>query len=418
MTRIRFLLTLTFVVVLAVAAVGAQPWTVRAQGDGTLPYNEPVIISLTAGQSLTRTFSAQAGDSLALTVAHLTDFSFSAVLIDPQQTATLLPPGPDGNISASFDALAAGGVYQLVIQSSGAGDLLILLNGSPVEPTPLALGDTVVDLGAGALHFSLTPPDGVPSTYLAIVPVTEDPAAPASLPALRLVNSGQGTTALSVEAGMLNQLAIVLPVPTVFVLSLDPGVAPQQLMITWDVTNGIVPPGGVPNQTPGSSSGACAVNFAGGVNVRTGPSMFHTIRGIAAPGSTLPVTGRTADTSWWQVTFDGAPGWVASGLATVQTSGDCSAVPVADAPPAPPTAVPSASGAETGSPTTDTTTTVTATPTTDTSATATWTPTITPSWSATWTWTPTETLTATWTWTPTWTLTATWTWTPTWTPTP
>ena len=410
MTRIRFLLTLTFVVVLAVAAVGTRPWTVRAQGDGTLPYNEPVIVSLTAGQSITRTFTAFAGDSFALTLSRLSDFSISAVLIDPGQNATLLTPGPDGNIAAAFDNIAQGGTYQLVVQSSGTGDLLVLLNGTPVEPVALTLGQTTVDLGTAPLRFSLTPPPDVPETYLSIAVLSEDPAAQIRLPAVNLTDTTQGATVLSLLPGALSQIAMILPAPTVFSLSLDPGAAPLQLLITWDVTIGIVPPGGVPDQTPGSSSGACEVNFAGGVNVRTGPSMFHTIRGIAAPGSTLPVTGRTADTSWWQVTFDGAPGWVAAGLATVQTAGDCSAIPVVSAPPPPPTAMPSATSAATSMSTTDTTATVTPTP--DTSATATWTPTITPSWSATWTWTPTYTVTPTWTWTPTYTVTPTWTWTP------
>ena len=321
-----------------------------------------------------------------------------------------MTPGPDGNIAAAFDNIAQGGTYQLVVQSSGTGDLLVLLNGTPVEPVALTLGQTTVDLGTAPLRFSLTPPPDVPETYLSIAVLSEDPAAQIRLPAVNLTDTTQGATVLSLLPGALSQIAMILPAPTVFSLSLDPGAAPLQLLITWDVTIGIVPPGGVPDQTPGSSSGACEVNFAGGVNVRTGPSMFHTIRGIAAPGSTLPVTGRTADTSWWQVTFDGAPGWVAAGLATVQTAGDCSAIPVVSAPPPPPTAMPSATSAATSMSTTDTTATVTPTP--DTSATATWTPTITPSWSATWTWTPTYTVTPTWTWTPTYTVTPTWTWTP------
>lgn len=410
MTRTRSLVVFALVLAITAAAIaGPLPWTAHAQGDGTLPYNEPVIAGLTPGQAATLTFTAFAGDSFALTLSRLSDFSFSAVLIDPGQNASLLAPGPDGNIAATFDAVAQGGAYQVVMQSEGTGDVLILLTGTPVEPVDLALGETVVDLGTEPLRFSLTPPDGVPETYLSIAILSEDPAVRISLPGLSLVDPARGATVLLLQPGALTQLAMVLPAPTVFYLSLDPGETPLQLVITWDVTVGTVPPGGaLTPAAPGSASGACQVTFAGGVNVRSGPGVAYPILGTAAIGSTLPVMGRTTDSSWWQIGFNGMTGWVYAGLATVQSSGDCAAVPVAFAPPPPPTAMLSATVEVTVTPTTDTTTTATVTPTTDTSATATWTPTITPSWSPTWTWTPTATVTPTWTWTPT----ATWTPTP------
>ncbi len=377
MTRIRFFLVLTLVVALtAAAAAGSRPWAAHAQGDDTtLPYNEPVIVPLTAGQAVTRTFSAFAGDSFALTLSRLADFGFSAVLIDPQQNASLLIAGPDGNIAQTFESIPQGGVYQLVIQASGAGDLLILLNGSPVEPVALTLGETVVDLGAEPLRFSLTPPEGVPSTFLSIATLAEDPASSLKLPSLSLIDSGQGTTVLSLEPLALGQLSLTLPVPTVFYLSLDPGPVPQQVVITWDVTNGVVPPGDATTPTATIDvTGPCQITFASGVNVRQGPSTAYSILGVASAGMVLPVTGRNGDNSWWQVNYAGLAGWVSAGLATVQPSGNCSLVPVAPAPPLPPTNMPTLTPLPSFTPAPDTpTATVSATPTVTYTPSATWT---------------------------------------------
>ncbi|HML23141.1 MAG TPA: SH3 domain-containing protein [Aggregatilinea sp.] len=377
MTRARLFFTAALILTLAAAAVvGPLAPTAHAQGDTTLPYNQPTIVSLTAGQTATRTFEAFAGDSFTLTLSPLSAYTYTAVLIDPGQSATLLTPGPDGTVAATFDSIPQGGLYQLVVQAAANGDMLMMLNGTAIEPVALTPGQTVVDLGTQPLRFSLTPPEGVPSMFLSIAPVLEDPAAPGTLPGLSLIDAARGATVLALEPGTLGQIMTVLPAPTVFYLSLDPVAVPQQLMITWDVTNGIVPPGGVATGTPASTTGACQLSFSGGVNVRGGPSTAYGILGIASPGTVLPVTGRSSDGGWWQVMFNGMSGWASAGLTTVQTMGDCSAVPIASAPPLPPTPIPSPTGLETATPTMGATATPTATYTMEytPTPTATWTP--------------------------------------------
>jgi hypothetical protein len=75
------------------------------------------------------------------------------------------------------------------------------------------------------------------------------------------------------------------------------------------------------------------------INVRTGPSTDYPAVSQLEPGQEAPVTGRNADSSWWQISLaDGAAGWVYGEL--VAFSGDNGAVAVVEAPPPPPTATP------------------------------------------------------------------------------
>lgn len=91
------------------------------------------------------------------------------------------------------------------------------------------------------------------------------------------------------------------------------------------------PPAGVPIAT--------AVNF---VNVRTGPGTNYLVLGVAPPGASAEVSGRSADNAWWQVkiptqyTSTGF-GWVSASFVTTQGT---ESVPVVDAPPPPETVPP------------------------------------------------------------------------------
>lgn len=71
------------------------------------------------------------------------------------------------------------------------------------------------------------------------------------------------------------------------------------------------------------------------VNVRGGPSTYHPILRVLSQNTTGVVTGRNADSSWWQI--DGN-GWVSASFVT--TSGPCGSIAEASFPPAPPTATP------------------------------------------------------------------------------
>ena len=91
------------------------------------------------------------------------------------------------------------------------------------------------------------------------------------------------------------------------------------------------PPAGAPTAT--------AVEY---VNVRTGPGTNYPVLGVAAPGASAEVSGKSADSAWWQVKIPtqyaaSGFGWVSAGYVVTQNTGS---VPVVDAPTAPPTVGP------------------------------------------------------------------------------
>jgi hypothetical protein len=74
-----------------------------------------------------------------------------------------------------------------------------------------------------------------------------------------------------------------------------------------------------------------------GINLRQGPGTnYPRISGIAA-GTQIPITGRIADNSWWQVRVGVNIGWVIDDFVTIY--GICTAIPVVQPPP-PPTNTP------------------------------------------------------------------------------
>lgn len=70
------------------------------------------------------------------------------------------------------------------------------------------------------------------------------------------------------------------------------------------------------------------------VNVREGPSTLYNILGQVSPGTSYAITGKNEAGDWWQIDFNGQPGWVIGQLAT--TSGDAGAIAVATDIPEPP----------------------------------------------------------------------------------
>ncbi len=101
--------------------------------------------------------------------------------------------------------------------------------------------------------------------------------------------------------------------------------------------------GAAPTTAPGASaSGGCTatVNASAGLRVRGGPGTVYAHLYSLPHGTTVPITGRVGDNSWWQVrASDGLVGWVAAEY--TDPSGDCRRVPVVQPPP-PPTAAPDA----------------------------------------------------------------------------
>ena len=99
-----------------------------------------------------------------------------------------------------------------------------------------------------------------------------------------------------------------------------------------------------PLPVPEGSPSATAIEF---VNVRTGPSTAFPVLGVAQPGSTAEVTGRSQDAQWWQVRIPttvtpSGLGWVSASWVTTQNTNN---VPVVTSPPPPVvTGTPTASG--------------------------------------------------------------------------
>jgi uncharacterized protein YraI len=90
------------------------------------------------------------------------------------------------------------------------------------------------------------------------------------------------------------------------------------------------PPAGVPTAT--------TIDY---VNVRSGPGTNYLIYGIAAPGTSAEVIGKSQDGAWWQVKVSTT--YVAEGAAWVSadwvTTANTDGVPVVEAPAPPPTDV-------------------------------------------------------------------------------
>lgn len=64
------------------------------------------------------------------------------------------------------------------------------------------------------------------------------------------------------------------------------------------------------------------------VNVRSEPNTASAILGQVARGNQLPVVGRNASNTWWQVNFGQITGWVSSRFAPLQSNAVVSQIPV------------------------------------------------------------------------------------------
>jgi uncharacterized protein YraI len=75
------------------------------------------------------------------------------------------------------------------------------------------------------------------------------------------------------------------------------------------------------------------------MNVRAGPGTNYNIIGSANAGQTFRVTGRNPENTWWQIDFNGQPGWLFGDLVTAQNTQAVAVASNIPAPP-PPTATP------------------------------------------------------------------------------
>jgi uncharacterized protein YraI len=64
------------------------------------------------------------------------------------------------------------------------------------------------------------------------------------------------------------------------------------------------------------------------VNVRSAPGTTNAILGQIARGNPVPVVGRTANNTWWQVNYGQITGWVSSRFAPLAPNAIISTIPV------------------------------------------------------------------------------------------
>lgn len=124
-----------------------------------------------------------------------------------------------------------------------------------------------------------------------------------------------------------------------------PPAAQEQPTPTQEVQTEGPPPTPAPAQevaataTPTLAAAAAEVVINSNINVRGGPGTNYNLIGAANQGQRYPVTGKSPDGAWWQINYNGQPGWVFGELVTPQNT---QAVAVAANIPAapPPTATP------------------------------------------------------------------------------
>ncbi|MEZ4861504.1 MAG: SH3 domain-containing protein [Caldilineaceae bacterium] len=97
-----------------------------------------------------------------------------------------------------------------------------------------------------------------------------------------------------------------------------------------------------PTITPTPTPEVAQVLITQPVNIRVGPSLAHAIIGAATAGEQFPVTAKSNDDAWWQITYNGQLAWI---YAELVENHHTDAVPVAVSiptlpPPPPPTATP------------------------------------------------------------------------------
>ncbi|MBN2303067.1 MAG: SH3 domain-containing protein [Anaerolineae bacterium] len=381
--------------------------TAQAQSDDLIQYNTPVIVTLAPGQTIIKKFDVAAGDDFELRLTPLSGFAYTAVLLDPGLNPTPLLPGEDGSASAVLNDAPAAGTYSVLMQAGGdqTGDLLVQVNsGSGPGAGSLGVGTNTLDAAPGTSADYLLPNQSeIGSTAIILTELTSPGAPSTGLPALTLTDNTTGEVIFSIAAGILPSIYIQLPATADYTLTVTGGDTPTQVQVNWvdapeeptapelppstDAPPDGPPPDGPPPDSPPPDSPPsdappevidCQITITGnnGVNLRSGPGLeYNPPVASVSPGAILPVLGRSADSQWFQVNYDGLIAWIAGNIAATQTTGNCLNVPVVQVPPPGQTASATPTSTPGGpSPTATFTATVTFTPTITFTPTATFTP--------------------------------------------
>jgi len=140
-------------------------------------------------------------------------------------------------------------------------------------------------------------------------------------------------------------------VPTATLLDVPPTNTPIPTFTATPVLTTVEPPTPTPSPTPASISAStpapttpapieetnkASVTVSTSLNVRTGPGTSYPTVGALAAGNSADITGRNADSSWWQISYQDAPGnkaWISAKYGEARNT---ESVPVVEAPKPPP----------------------------------------------------------------------------------
>ena len=329
-------------------------------------------------------------------------FAPSFTVIDATNGIPVLTAGLAGNatIVQGDVALAANLSYIIQIQSANGviGQFVLSVQqGSAIAPpTPLTLGQPVADEVNNQTQTKNYSFAADPTQILLLNVVSEDAESGPSI-SLRDGVSGQTLAASSsrliganfrIPTGAQTYLVVVSQGDSnegeAFTLCLGTesgsitcpvsGTASAAVPTATPFATFTPLPGFTPAPIPAGGPCSVAPSGASPVNVRNGPSTSTSIVTQVAGNTIVPVMGRLADNSWYQVNVGGIIGWMSATV--IRIGGICNTVPVI----ALPTATPTSTGtlAATFTPTATATATATGTATATPTATATATIGITP----------------------------------------
>jgi hypothetical protein len=382
------LLLCGLLVSVAPASAQAIPVTIGENKTGELTASTP------AAEFVLTTPAAQ--NARVQVLAITPGFAPSFTVIDATNGVPVLSVGIAGQatIVQGDVTLAANINYIVQVQSANGvfGQFVLSVQqGSAVQaPTPLTLGQPVADEvspQAQIRNYSFT---ADPTEILLLNVVSEDPA---SGPGIALRDGLSGQTLAASSARLIGVSFRIPAGAQTYVVVLNHGesndseaytlcLATESGTVTCPLSGAatsavptatVIPTQPQPAFTPVPipAGGPCSIAPAGAapINVRSGPSTSTSIVTQLAGNSIVPVTGRLADNSWYQINISGIVGWVSATV--IRIGGICNTVTVITLPTVTPTA---------GTVTTTTTITPTATvsPTLTLSPTATATATIGP----------------------------------------
>lgn len=343
--RLPLMLLALFLLVASVVPASAQG-TIEPIASGE---NRTGEVSA-ANPSPNYVFVASGGETLNVQVlAVTTGFAPTLRILDPSggvvQEATNATASNNIAVSAT---LSAAGAYVIQIQSLNAqpGQFLISVQSTtppPPTPTPLVVGETVpgvVNASGPRQLYTFNGQGGPLRVSVNSFSLTGSP----------LVTLKNADTDEMLGTGSLNLIAISFTVPPSavnYLVEVGYSGTPddESYNVVLEGLEASEPPENIePTATSagGSTTDACLATpgQADRINVRFGPGTGAGVLGIMLAGQTAPVIGRTSDNSWYQITFNGQTGWVASFVVTL--SGECGNRPVVAGPvaPAQPTAAP------------------------------------------------------------------------------